>query len=233
MKDNEVVFDRTCHVLYSKQCKREIRKRIAAHYPAEQEEEIFTLVQKQYAEYLKDFRTDLGGKANFHNGVGGTYDCIALFSYYVVCREKTSVAEIEEMNNELFLPAFRKMSFVNCNYPIMKRLMHKIFMLSKKKCDRWNDYKMNVHPYKKGEPICYEFTACPVAEFAKQHNLLKVLPALCNADFAAMELIHARLVRKTTCGNGTVCDYAICGDKDDYLLQHEEYVDEEGYRRNR
>ena len=29
------------------------------------------------------------------------------------------------------------------------------------------------------------------------------------------------------------CDYAICGDQDEYLKKHPEYMDEQGYRRNR
>ncbi len=33
MNDNELKFDRSCHVLYSKPCKREIRSKIALHYP--------------------------------------------------------------------------------------------------------------------------------------------------------------------------------------------------------
>lgn len=28
------------------------------------------------------------------------------------------------------------------------------------------------------------------------------------------------------------CDYTICGDRDEYLKEHPEYVDEEGFRRN-
>ena len=57
----------------------------------------------------------------------------------------------------------------------------------------------------------------------------EVMPAMCNPDYTAMELIHARLIRKTTCANGCVCDYTICGDKDEeYLKQHEEYIDDEG-----
>lgn len=39
-------------------------------------------------------------------------------------------------------------------------------------------------------------------------------------------------VRKTTCVNGDVCDYAICGDKDPYCALHPEYCDEAGFRRN-
>ena len=34
MKDNELQFDRSCHVLYSKPCKKEILAKIALHYPA-------------------------------------------------------------------------------------------------------------------------------------------------------------------------------------------------------
>lgn len=51
--------------------------------------------------------------------------------------------------------------------------------------------------------------------------------------FASMELIHARLVRTTTCANGCKCDYTICGDKDPYLKNHPEYRDKAGYRRNK
>ena len=78
---------------------------------------------------------------------------------------------------------------------------------------------------KKNQPIYYEFTACPIAEFAKQHDLLEVMPAICNPDYAAMELLHARLVRMTTCADGCKCDYSICGDRDEYLKESPEYVD--------
>ena len=57
--------------------------------------------------------------------------------------------------------------------------------------------------------------------------------ALCNVDYASMELLHARLVRTTTCVDGCKCDYAICGDKDPYLKEHPEYRDEAGFRRNK
>ena len=59
------------------------------------------------------------------------------------------------------------------------------------------------------------------------------MPALCNVDFAAMELLHARLVRTTTCANGCKCDYTICGDHAPYLKEHLECRDENGYRRNK
>ena len=233
MKDEALVFNRECHVLYSKPCKKEIQEKIALHYPNGQQEEVWTKVQLQYVDFLKDWRTDLGGKKNFHNGVGGTYDCIALMAYYVVCKDVTSLAEIEQMEGNLFLPAFRKLRFVNVNHPLIKRLLYLAFSNAKRQCDKWGDFKMNLAPFDKNKPIYYEFTECPTAEFAKKHGLLEVMPALCNPDFEGMELIHARLVRKTTCSNGCKCDYTICGDREDYGKQHPEYRDEMGYRRNR
>lgn len=233
MKDSELQFDRSCHVLYTKPCKREIQAKIARHYPESEREAVWTRVQKQYEAYLSDWRTDLGGSRNFHNGAGGTYDCIALMAYYVVCREKTGLAEIEEMEGNLFLPAFRRLAFVDCNRPLFRRLMYMAFKNAKRQCDRWGDFKMNLAPYEKGKPIYYEFTECPTVEFAKKHSLLEVMPALCNPDFEGMEHLHARLVRKTTCANGCRCDYTICGDRDAYPKEHPEYRDEAGYRRNR
>ena len=233
MKDNELSFDRTCHVLYSKPCKKEIQKKIARHYPAHERDTVWEQVQRKYAAFLADWRTDLGGKKNFHNGAGGTYDCIALMSYYVVCRPVTSFREIEEMEENLVLPSFRKLTFVDCNKPFWRRLMYKAFASAKKRCDKWHDYEMQVAPFDKNKPIYYEFTACPAAEFAKKHGLTDIMPALCNVDYASMELIHAKLIRASTCADGCKCDYTICGDRDAYAGEHPEYRDAAGYRKNK
>lgn len=233
MKDSDLQFDRSCHVLYSEPCKKQILAKIALHYPEPQREPIWEQVQRQYAAFLSGWRTDLGGKKNLHNGAGGTYDCIALMAYYVICKEVTSLAELEEMEGELLLPAFRTLAkFVDCNKPLFKKLAYQSFRQAEKRCAQWTDYVMHVAPFKKDGPIYYEFTACPVAEFARQYGLLEVMPAFCNPDYTSMELIHARLVRKTTCSNGDRCDYTIYGDKDPELENHPEYRDEAGYRRN-
>ena len=127
MKDNELLFDRKSHVLYSKPCKKEILAKIALHYPEAERETVWEKVQRQYAVFLSDWRTDLGGKKNFHNGVGGTYDCIAIMSYYVVCKAV-------------------KLKFVDCNKPFWRKLMYKAFVRAKSGCDKWHDYEMSVAP---------------------------------------------------------------------------------------
>ena len=182
MKDKELQFDRTCHVLYSKPCRAEIQKRIALHYPPEERDAVWEKVQLKYVEFLSDWRTDLGGKKNFHNGKGGTYGCIAIMSYYVVCKSVTSFREIEEIEEDLILPSFRKLKFVDCNKPFWRGLMYKAFTRAKSACAKWHDYEMNVSAYDKDKPIYYEFTACPAAEFAKKHGLDEIMPALFQAD---------------------------------------------------
>ena len=214
-------------------CKKEILAKITLHYPEVEREAVWEQVQLRYAELLSKWRTDLGGKKNFHNGVGGTYDCIAIMCFYDVCRDVVTFREMEEIEENLVLPSFRKLRFVDINKPFWKKLMYRAFSTAKKHCDTWHDYEMDVTPYENSKPIYYEFTACPAVEFAKRFGFADIMPALCNVDYASMELLHARLVRTTTCVDGCRCDYTICGDKDPYVKEHPEYRDENGYRRNK
>lgn len=46
MKDSELQFDRSCHALYSKQCKKQIQAKIALHYPENRRESVWEEVQK-------------------------------------------------------------------------------------------------------------------------------------------------------------------------------------------
>ena len=177
MKDSELQFDRTCHVLYSGPCKKEILAKIALHYPEAEREAVWEKVQRQYVAFLSDWRTDLGGKKDFHNGAGGTYDCIAILSYYAACRTVTSFREIEEMEENLILPSFRKLKFVDCNKPFFRKLMYKAFTRAKSLCDQWHDYEMDVAPFVPDKPIYYEFTACPAAEFANCADLDSAPPS--------------------------------------------------------
>ena len=58
MKDSELQFDRTCHVLYSRPCKKEILAKIALHYPEAEREAVWEQVQRQYVEFLSDWRSE-------------------------------------------------------------------------------------------------------------------------------------------------------------------------------
>ena len=143
MKNSELQIDRSCHVLYSKPCKKEILAKITLHYPEVEREAVWEQVQLRYAELLSKWRTDLGGKKNFHNGVGGTYDCIAIMCFYDVCRDVVTFREMEEIEENLILPSFRKLRFVDINKPFWKKLMYRAFSTAQKHCDTWHDYEMD------------------------------------------------------------------------------------------
>ena len=233
MKDNKLPLKNKNHVIYSKKCKKLIKKYISEHYKKEEVEHVWDNVQLRYCDYLNRFSKDLGGKKNFHNGRGGTYDCFLILSYYSICKDIVTFKEIEKIEEELILPSFRKIRFVNANKRFFFKLLYKSCVLSKSKADKFNDYKMIIYPYEENKPIKYEFRSCPVMEFAKEFGLEEIMPALCNIDYKAMECIHAKLVRKGTLLDSNCCDYAICPDKDEYLNSHPEYIDEKGQIRNK
>lgn len=93
------------------------------HYAPEECENVWTSVQLKYSDYLKDWRTDLGCSKNFHNGKGGTYDCIAIMTYYSVCKDKTTFREIEEIEEVLVLPSFKKLTLP----PLKKEFQQRVF----------------------------------------------------------------------------------------------------------
>lgn len=87
---------------------------------------------------------------------------------------------------------------------------------------------MELEEYKEDKPIRYYFKTCLVYEFAKNHDLLDILPALCNVDYKRIEVIHSRLIRKCTLKISSICDYVIVGDKDEFIKEHEEFIDKDG-----
>lgn len=71
---------------------------------------------------------------------------------------------------------------------------------TKKHTDEWiGNYHLNVSTYDKEKGIRYEFTTCPIADFAKQHGYTHLMPAMCNPDYPMFEAMHGGLIRKSTC----------------------------------
>jgi len=234
MYENNLDIDRKKHVCYSKKVKEIILEHLRMRYSSDEANELFEKIQLQYVDFLKDLPY-LGGKKCTHNRAGGTYDCIAIFAYYEVQEKKPSIDELYEMNNKTFLPAFEILGkIVNANNSFLLRLMNMAFVSTAKKDnknfeERPTGYIMKVDSYDKEKGIHYQFDRCPIAEFAKVHNYLDLMPAFCNGDYPAMNLMHGGLIRKHTCANSEICDYWIVGDKSPYLKEHPKKTDEKGY----
>lgn len=218
------------HILISKEMQAVIKKHLSEKYSKDEAELYWKKTLQQYAVFLKDL-PDFGGKKSRHNGPGGTYDCISLFAYYEVLDHEPSLEELYQMNCEVFLPEFKKMaSIVNANKSFLRRLLHLAFVMTAKTDEgREGGYIMKVEPYNKKEGVRYRFERCPIAEFAKSHGYLNIMPAFCNSDYPAMEYINAALIRKHTCANSDVCDYWIVGDQSQAAKEHPRKTDKDGY----
>lgn len=65
MQNIELDFDKTRHVMFSKECEKEIRNKISLNYQSDLHDEIWKNVQLKYVEFLSNWNVDLGGKKIF------------------------------------------------------------------------------------------------------------------------------------------------------------------------
>ncbi|MCM1345139.1 MAG: L-2-amino-thiazoline-4-carboxylic acid hydrolase, partial [Muribaculaceae bacterium] len=167
-------------------------KHLTAAYGTDGAEELWERIQKTYVDFLKDMPF-IGGRKNTQ--AGGVYDCIALFAYYEAVPVKPDFEEMDIMNRETFVPAMQAMGFLDMNRRWVLRLQHFVFRSiaerAKKHEREWaGNYHMEVRPYDREKGIYYEFTSCPIAEFAKRHGYADLMPAFCNADYPMLEAMH-------------------------------------------
>lgn len=234
MKENAINIDLRKHMLWSKRTEKAIREDIHKRYP-ESEEQIWYDTVLQYSRYLED-QPYIGGRKN--RQAGGVYDSIMILSYYAALPEKISKEELEEINNNAFLPVYERLDGkVNANNPFFLRIMHLAFRIVargvRRHEDRWiGNYHMEVLPYDRDEGIRYCFHSCPIADFARRVGLEDMMPCLCNADYPMLGEMKAFLIRHHTCSNGDYCDYQIVGDRSKTAREHPAFRDEYGYIRN-
>lgn len=231
MKEKELRFDRSRHLLYSRTVKKVMLKHLAETYDTDAADRIWGQIQETYVKFLEDMPF-IGGRKNAQ--ARGVYDSIALFAYYEAVPDKPSFEEISVMNLETFVPAMQRKGFLNMNRSWVLRLQHFVFKSIAQKAKRhereWvGNYHMEVRPYDRDKGIYYEFTSCPIADFAKRNGYSDIMPAFCNPDYPMLEAMHGGLIRKSTCAHGSCCDYWIVGNRSAYLEKHLLKKDEEGY----
>ncbi len=161
---------------------------------------------------------------------------LLVFSMASVVPEWLKAEELEPLTQKVFMDGFvtqGKIFDLNRSQDI--RIIHLIFKLVGKKRQKafrkdQTGFCTHLEPFDKEKAATrYEFTQCPHAEFAKNHDLLHVLPAMCNCDFYGIEQIHGRLIRKGTCGNRDRCDYCIVGSRNTLAQEYETVRDDRGF----
>ena len=221
------------HLMYSKAVTRALTAFLDRRVTPVRRDALLARTRQIYLDFLPTV-PDLGGRQNFQ--AQAVYDSIALFAFWEAMEGKLTLEELEQLNNDLFVPQMMGGGLVSFNCAAVRRYAHAIFSHLEKrgKAKNWpGNYHMEVEPWDREGGVKYRFTTCPIADFARAHGYLHLMPALCNADYPMLRGIHAGLIRTTTCANGHFCDYWILGDRDPRLAEHPCYRDEAGYLRNR
>lgn len=210
-----------------------IQEWLRARYGEAEAEKIWKATSEQYNEYLKEL-PDYGGKKNNH--AYAIYGGVLVFSLYPALPDQPPIEEIQDFVCNLFMDPFKKLGkIINLNRKVDMWLIERVFKkISNKDCLQFKQYPAtfcNVgEPFdKKNQAARYHFTQCPNAEFAKKHNLLHVLPLLCNSDYWGISQIHGTLIRCGTCGNADKCDYCVVGSENPMAQKYEIVTDEGGF----
>ncbi len=122
--------------------------------------------------------------------VGVHYDCITIMSYYTVCKAVTSFREIEEMEENLILRSSAGCGLWTATSRSGEADVQSI-CAGERRLRQMADYEMTV-AYDKDKLFIMNFTSLSAAEFAIQHGLTDIMPALCNVDYASMELLQRK-----------------------------------------
>ncbi|MBO6046161.1 MAG: L-2-amino-thiazoline-4-carboxylic acid hydrolase [Erysipelotrichaceae bacterium] len=210
-----------------------VQRWLKDRYGKDEANKIWAQVCDQYNKWLLDL-PDYGGKRNGH--AKAIYGGLLVFALYVSLPDHPPVEELGNFVQKLFMGPFTKLGKVfNLNRSLDMWIIDHIFRMSGNR-DRKDILKypsgfINVdEDYDKEHHVArYHFTQCPNADFAKSHDLIHVLPLLCNSDFFGISEIHGQLIRCGTCGNSSVCDYMVMGSQNPLADEYETITDSQGF----
>ena len=226
-------FQLTVKGLYPDNYNEKIREWLKERYGEEKSRGIWAEIENNYLRFLEDM-PEMGGKKNGH--ASAIYGGLLIFSLYPALPDQPPIAELQGFVQNLFMEPFTRLGKVfNLNRSLDMWLIDKVFQRvgkqDRRDAEKWPDGFINVsEPYDKEHHASrYHFTQCPNAEFAKKHELLHVLPLLCNCDFFGIGEIHGQLIRCGTCGNSDRCDYLVVGCDNPVVDEFETITDEQGF----
>lgn len=209
-----------------------VKKWLSSRYGKEAEG-IWKKAVRNYNNYLQDL-PDYGGKKNGH--ARAIYGGLLIFALYPALPDSPPISEIQEFVNNLFMGPFISLGKVfDLNRSFDMWLIDKVFRKSgnrdRKDIKQYPAGFINVDELydREHHAARYHFTQCPNADFARSHDLLHVLPLLCNSDFFGIDQIHGCLIRCGTCGNSDRCDYLVVGSKNEIAARYETVTDEKGF----
>ena len=123
MKEKDLPFDRSKHVVYTKKAKKCLQKLLHRYYDDQTSEELWEKIQLKYCEFLKE--EPALGSAKITVSI---YDPILVFAWYAVVPNKPPLKDIQQDVYECFMGGFTALGKVfNLNRVLDSRLAGRIF----------------------------------------------------------------------------------------------------------
>ncbi|MBQ9155886.1 MAG: L-2-amino-thiazoline-4-carboxylic acid hydrolase [Eubacterium sp.] len=232
-RKSESTFETAVKDLYPKSYNLKVRRWLKERYGIHKARKIWNKTKENYLHYLEDL-PDMGGRKNGH--AAAIYGGLLIFALYPALPDQPPIADLQDFVQNLFMEPFTKLGkLFNLNRGFDMWLIDKVFQFSgrrdRRDAEQYPDGFITVSEAydKKHHAARYHFTQCPNAEFAKKHDLLHVLPLMCNSDFFGISQIHGQLIRCGTCGNSQLCDYLVVGSDNPIAREYETITDEGGF----
>lgn len=206
---------------------REIRPILARHYGDDRAESMIRDTQPIYERFLEE-TPSIGGR---ENPMSINMDmALPFFALYEASGRILSEEVIEDMLDQVMVAKYRKMGrFIDMNrldkpwfrklvYAMAGRIADKI---NAHKGKDWNNtWGIEINPKGHDHGLSMALVGCPLADFAKSHGYMDVLPYLCRSDYRSAAALHARLIRPQTVAEGyETCEYWYVGDQDPAAAQ--------------
>lgn len=230
MREQDLIYDRDKHTIYSDSIKNGIQRLLRLYHDRRTAKQLWHDIQLKWCALTED--APAFGKVPHNNQF---YDSLLIFAYCDTVPELPPRAVLQQEVCDSIMGMFEGLGkTIDVNLPNFNILMGGIFKasvaakarLAKKYPDSFQPTKCHYDPIK-GE-VRYSFTKCPVADFALAHGYEKYLPLCCNCDHLALAKVGAGLIREHTCGISDECDYLIVGSKSKLYAQYHTEEDSNG-----
>ncbi|MBQ6559207.1 MAG: L-2-amino-thiazoline-4-carboxylic acid hydrolase [Erysipelotrichaceae bacterium] len=189
-----MVFEEITNGLYPQKYNNKIIDWLKKRYGNQEGEKVWEQTKQNYLSYYEDL-PDYGGKKNGH--AAAIYGGILVFALYRSLPDHPPIEELQEFIQDLFMEPFMKLGKIfdlnkKSHMRLIDLVFHRVGKRDRKDILKYPEGFVNVNePYDSERKISrYMFIQCPNAEFAKKHDLLDVLPLLCNCDYFGIEQIQ-------------------------------------------
>ena len=199
-----------------------IRPVLVRHYGRELADEILCAAEPVYDRFLVE-TPSIGGSKNKMNK--SLEMALPFFAIYEASGRSLTEEMVDEMMDVVMVSRYRRIGRVlNMNRldkPWIRRLAYRFARriadeINAHRGKDWNNtWGIQINPEGHDHGLAVTLVGCPLADFAKAHGYMEIMPWLCGTDEKAASALHARLIRHHTVAQGhETCDYWFVGDKD-------------------